>query len=64
MLSQWSRSSNEGEETRSWPTIAARHRCELLCVMAMHNLEWQAIDNVDTEGLDVSDICEETGKMF
>ena len=32
--------------------------------MAMQDLEWHAIDNVDNEGLDVADICEETGTIF
>ena len=52
------------EETRVRPTrIAARRQRELLCVMAMQELEWHAIDDVDADGLeeDVADVREEIG---
>ena len=64
ILSQLSKSSSFGG-CQIWPTrIAAGCQHELLCVMAMQDLKWHTIDNVDTEGLDVAGMLEETGTMF
>ena len=54
-----------GRKLEIWPTrIAAGCQRELLCVMAMQDLKWHAIDNFDTEGLNVADVLEETCTMF
>ena len=54
-----------GEKLGIWPTrIAARRQPKLLCVMVIQDLKWHVIENVNTEGIDVTDILEETGTMF